>query len=122
MVCHVVDHGLSFSSMKSKEEALEGSRHFDLMVVLEGLVQLGEDHHEAVFSFSGFLSDSLDLLPSDATEGCHQVDGCLFLFLVQVALALVEEYALSPFFVVARLVGEDRDVGVLHKVHTIHRS
>jgi hypothetical protein len=75
----------------------KGSRHLDLVIVLEGLVQLGEDHHETIFNFSSFFSDPLNLLPSDATEGYHQIDGCLLLFLVQITLVLVEEDALSPF-------------------------
>ena len=110
---------MAFSSTKSKEEFLEGSRHLNLVVVLEGLVQLVEDRHEAIVGLRSFLSDPLNLLPSNATEECHQIDGRLLLLLVYAAL--VEQDPLAPFLVAAGLVGEDRDVGVLDKVHAMHR-
>ena len=54
--------------MKSKEELLEGSWHLDLIVVLEGLVQLVEDHHQSIFRLGRLLCYAFDLLPSDATK------------------------------------------------------
>ena len=119
MVGHVVDQCLTISSVDPVEELLEGSWHLNLIVILERLVQLVQDQGEAVFSFTSLVHQMLNLAPGYSTEARHQIDGGFSGFLVKVRFLLVEQDPFPPFFVVARAVREDGDVGVLHEVDTI---
>ena len=119
VVRHIVQEGLAISAAYAILELFESSRHLHLVIILEGLVELGQDHSKAIFGLGGLFNQVLDLSPGYAAEARHQVDGGFAALLVDLGLLLVQHDGLPPFPVVGRAIREDGDVGVFDKVHPI---
>ena len=68
VVSNIVDHGLTVSAAHTKEELVEGAGHLHLVIILEGLGQLVQDHGESILGLRSLVDQGLDLTARHARE------------------------------------------------------
>ena len=86
---HIVQERLPVSPRSPVEETFEGSRHLNLIIILEGLVELLQDGLKPLVIFGSSIHHVLDLPPCCPCQARHQVDAVLFALLLYVQLLLV---------------------------------
>ena len=86
---HIVQERLAIPPRSPVEETFEGPRHLNLIIILEGLVELLQDGLKSLFIFGSSVHHVLDLPPCCPGQARHQVDAGLFALLLYVQLLLV---------------------------------